>query len=948
MKKLYLVVILVLTAGLVWSKESIDPTITPALFRPSDEITVVYDVTGTPLADLTAAWVWVWIPGDNIDATSNVNPASNNPTTSAPAKCTRSVSEGRTLFTVVFTPSDFFDTDISDATQLGILLKGNDWSNGQTTDYLASFWDGGFELKLTAPNQQHLFVDPGNSINIAAETPLTADFSLYVDDVLVNQAQGTTYSFDYIVPATPETAEVRLVADTGDDTDEQSFQYIVRRESPEVPRPAGIIPGINYAPGDDTRVTLCLWAPGKSDVYVLGDFTDWQLKSDYLMNRDGEYFWIEIEGLSAGVEYGYQYLIDETIYAADPYADKILDPDDANIPPSVYPSLKPYPAAALHTEWYFNRVAVFSTGTTPYEWQANDYVKPETDDIVVYELLIRDFFAAGDRSYQNLIDTISYFKRLGVNAIELMPVMEFNGNEGWGYNPTFMFAPDKYYGTRAKLKEFVDRCHQEGIAVILDIVMNHHDLPNPYVMMDFDFGTMKPEADNKWFNTDATHPFNVFYDMNHESAYTQAYLDTVTYYWLHEYKVDGFRFDLSKGFTQTSNPSNVAAWSAYDASRIAILERMADAIWEHTPDAWIILEHFAANEEEKELAEYRSDEGKGMLLWGNLNHAFNQNTMGYQEESDISWIDYRERGWSVPHVVGYMESHDEERIMYKNLTYGNASGSYSVKDLAVALRRTEGAALLFYLTPGPRMIWEFGELGYDQSINRCEDGTINDNCRLSPKPTGWSLREDGSRKRLFNRTADLIRLRHQYRVFTEGTAQFGGGNTLLKQVTLRNNPYTSAPTGTDQMNAQMVVNFSLTAQGIVVEFPHTGTWYDYYAYSAPLEVTTAGTVVNLQPGEYKLYTDVPIENPLVTAVDDERKHRLKIFPNPVRSDVNIVADNEVITGVTVTNLLGKKISLHRQGRSEWDMGELAPGLYIAEIQTLRNRYVVKLVKEPEP
>lgn len=945
MKKSYLLLVLVLITGQVWSKESIDPTITPALFRPSDEISVVYDVTGTPLANLPEAWVWVWIPGLNIDANSNVNPASSNPTRAAPAKCTKSVSDGKTLFTVVFTPSDFFDTDISDATQLGILLKGNDWSNGQTTDYLASIWDGGFELKLTAPSKRHLFVDPGNSIDIAAETPVAADFSLYVDDVLVDQAQGTAYSFEYVVPGTPDAAVLKLVADTGDDTDEQSFQYLLRQASPEVPRPAGIIPGINYAMGDDTRVTLCLWAPGKSNVYVLGDFTEWELRSDFLMNRDGEYFWIEIQGLTAGVEYGYQFLIDEAIYVADPYADKILDPEDAYIPASVYPSLKSYPAAALHNEWYFNRVAVFATGVTPYEWQTSNYVKPEKDEIVIYELLIRDFFAAGDRSYQNLIDTISYFKRLGVNAIELMPVMEFNGNEGWGYNPTFMFAPDKYYGTRDMLKAFIDRCHQEGIAVILDIVMNHHDLPNPYVMMDFDFGTMKPEADNKWFNTDATHPFNVFFDMNHESAYTQTYLDTVTHYWLNEYKVDGFRFDLSKGFTQKNNPSNVSAWSAYDASRIALLKRMADAIWEHTPDAWIILEHFAVNEEEKELAEYRADEGKGMLLWGNLNHAFNQNTMGYAEESDISWIDYQERGWSVPHVVGYMESHDEERIMYKNLAFGNASGSYSVKDLAVALRRTEGAALLFYLTPGPRMLWQFGELGYDHSINRCEDGSISDACRLSPKPVGWSLREEATRKRLLNRTADLMRLRREYPVFTEGTASYGGGNTLLKQVALKNNPYTSTPTGPDEMNAQLVVNFGVNPEGIVVEFPHTGTWYDYYAYGAPLEVTSTATVINLQPGEYRLYTDVLIENPLVTAVQDERNQRVTVFPNPVRSHVSVSSDNDIITGVTVRNMLGQRTTLRREG-GQWNLEGLAPGLYIAEIQTLRQRYVVKLVKEP--
>lgn len=320
--------------------------------------------------------------------------------------------------------------------------------------------------------------------------------------------------------------------------------------------------------------------------------------------------------------------------------------------------------------------------------------------------------------------------------------------------------------------------------------------------------------------------------------------------------------------------------------------------------------------------------------------------MGYAEESDISWIDHQERGWSTPHIVAYMESHDEERIMYKNLTYGNVSGSYSVKDPVIALRRTEGAALLFYLTPGPRMLWQFGELGYDQSINRCDDGSISDNCRLSPKPTGWSLRDEAPRRRLFNRTADLIRLRKEYSVFTEGTAEFRGGTTLMKQVTLKNNPYTAAPTSAAEMNAQLVVNFSLSQQGIVVEFPHTGTWYDYYAQGAPLEVTSTTTVVTLQPGEYKLYTDVPIENPLVTAVNNEHKQRLTVFPNPVRSYLNVLSDHGTVTSVTVSNMLGQKVALQRDGEGLWSMEGLPPGVYVAEIHTLNQRYVVKLLKEP--
>jgi 1,4-alpha-glucan branching enzyme len=86
--------------------------------------------------------------------------------------------------------------------------------------------------------------------------------------------------------------------------------------------------------------------------------------------------------------------------------------------------------------------------------------------------------------------------------------------------------------------------------------------------MDFNFGTFQVNATNKWFNVTATHPFSVFYDMNHESAYTKDYVDTINYYWLNEFKVDGFRFDLSKGFTQVNSGSDVGAWSNYDASRI--------------------------------------------------------------------------------------------------------------------------------------------------------------------------------------------------------------------------------------------------------------------------------------------------------------------------------------------------------------------------------------------
>jgi hypothetical protein len=606
------------------------------------------------------------------------------------------------------------------------------------------------------------------------------------------------------------------------------------------------VDGINY-PGDATRAILSLWAPDKTSVYVLGDFNDWEISSGYQMKQQGEHFWLEITGLTPGTEYAFQYLVDETLRLADPYADKILDPDDQYIPSATYPSLKTYPSKARTDKWYYNRVAVLQTGQTPYSWVVTNFSKPPKEKLVVYELLVRDYFDSNNRNYQNMIDTLSYLKRLGVNAIELMPIMEFGGNDSWGYNPTFLFAPDKAYGTKNKLKEFIDKCHQEGIAVILDMVMNQHDVPNPYVMMDFDFTAFKPTANNKWFNVDATHPFNVFFDMNHESTYTKTYLDTVNYYWLNQYKFDGFRFDLSKGFTQTNNPNDVGAWGQKDNSRIAILKRMADKIWSHTPDAYVILEHFAANDEEIELANY------GMMLWGNSNYNYNQNTIGLAGDSNFDWVYYGTRGWAVPHVVGYMESHDEERAMYRNLTQGLNFGSYNVKDPGTALERMKAISALFYPIPGPKMLWQFGELGYDISI---EQGG-----RTGTKPVKWDYYSDPKRKKLHDVTRTLIELKKSYSIFNTADVTFSGMNTLQKQIMLKAVPFTSTPSGTSQMSAVVVGNFDLSPKAITVNFPHTGNWYHYYSGGDALNVTNVATSMTLQPGEARVYTNVALPAP---------------------------------------------------------------------------------------
>jgi glycosidase len=932
--------------GQLLATESINPTISPALFQAGTSITVTYDVTGTPLASLASAWAWLWIPGKS-DAKSNINPASSNSALTAPAMFTKSVVNGHTLFTLTFVPSSFFAANITSETKIGMLLKGNDWPNGQTTDYIASFWDGSFQAKLVSPTQQPLFVHNGQNISVQVETPVTADFNLYVNNSLVNtQSSLQTYQYQLVADNSSPDFSVDVVATSGTSSSTVHFNYLLSTPSPLASRPAGIKPGINYDVANTGRATLCLLAPGKSSVYAFGDFSNWDVKAANIMNRDGEFFWIQINGLTPGTEYGFQYLVDETLKLADPFADKILDPDDQAIPSSTYPSLKSYPAKALNSQWYFNRVAVLQTNQPAYTWQAGSYQRPKKEKLVIYELLIRDMFGPANRNYQSLIDTLSYFKRLGVNAIELMPVTEFNGNDSWGYNPTFMFAPDKYYGTKNKLKEFVDKCHLNGIAVILDIVMNHQDIPNPYAMMDFDFVNFKPTANNKWFNVNATHPFSVFNDLNHESTYTKAYLDTITHYWINQYKVDGYRFDLSKGFTQTNNPNNVNAWSAYDASRIAILKRMADKIWAHTPDAFIILEHFADNTEEKELAEYRSGEGKGMMLWGNANFAYNQNTMGYGSGADFSYVAAATRGWSVSNLVGYMESHDEERLMYKNIQFGNSAGEYNVKNVNTGLERMKAANLAFLTVPGPKMIWEFGELGYDLSINTCPDGTISNDCRISAKPVKWSYRNEVSRKNLENFVADLNRIRKTYDVFTLGDVTFQNSILLTKSLTVKNKPYTATPANVAQMNAHVLVNFDITQQSFTTNFPHTGTWFDYYGNSQ-LQVSSTTQAITLPPGGYKLFTDVQIPNQLsvIAGIEPAFANTLRVYPNPATDLLYVDMDGPEDIELKLMTIQGQPVSARKVEERSWDISTLSAGLYIGTIESPGKSCRVKIVKK---
>lgn len=764
----------------------------------------------------------------------------------------------------------------------------------------------GLNVAITIPNSFPQISLLNDTIQIQAVSNQATSITLYIDNIQVAQTPNSTLNFDYITNSYGKKW-IKAVASAGISQAADSFYVMVRPPVTIENAPAGIEDGINYISG--TSVILQFYAPQKEYAYVIGDFNNWEIEPNYYMKKttDGNRYWLQINGLGAFSEKAFQYYVDGAIRFADPYADKILDPwNDSWISSSTYPNLKQYPTGKTNQV-----VSVLQTAQSQYQWLNTNFQRPKNEDLVIYELLIRDFTDA--HTYKSLTDTIDYFVNLGINAIELMPVMEFEGNESWGYNPMFKFAPDKFYGHKNELKRFIDKAHEKGIAVIMDMVLNHHFGNSPLVRLYWDAVNNRPAENNPWFNPVAKHPYNVGYDFNHESQATKDYVDKVCKYWLTEYKVDGFRFDLSKGFTQTNSGSNVSFWGQYDLSRINLLKRMADKIWEVDSTAYVILEHFADNSEEIVLANY------GMMLWGNMNHNYNEATMGYNEsnKSDLTWGSYKARGWQKPHLITYMESHDEERLMYKNLQYGNSSGNYNIKSLNTALSRIKLAAAFFFTIPGPKMIWQFGELGYDYSINY---PCMTDACRLDKKPIKWDYYDNINRRNVYKVFHYLINLKKNYDAFR--TTDYSlSVSSALKRIQLN---YSS-------MNVNIVGNFDVIARSITPAFQNTGVWYNYFLNDT-LYVTDVNSPIELQPGEFHIYTTVKLPEPeqgILLGTDKkeisgvvEKFDLDQNFPNPFNPATTIrysIPERGFVT-IKVYNILGKELTTLVNG-------EHSPGIY---------------------
>ena len=911
------------------------------------------------------AWVWA------LDSSNANIPYSGNGTwDNSDATKLMTYNSGTDTYSFTYNPSVFSFFGTTSVAKVGFLIKAkNGTGDKKSQDIVLNV--GAFQVTLlngiVAGGSQLCTT----SYAIAARhTGGNADYVLKRNGTIINTQNGLaastgspsyTYTDSGVVNINNYTLEVTQTGVT------KSYNFTaIKNITPVSSSPVNtIVDGINYDPTDSTIATLVLNAPFKDFVYVAGSFNNWSPTAAYAMKKDpttGK-FWLELTGLTPGQMYVYQYWVcDNTsrpanspaiVKTADPFSTLVLSPfdDPQIISLGVYPGLPVYNTIAPGQE---REVTVLQTGPTAYynyNWSAatTNFVKPKKKDLVIYEALVRDFDS--NRSYQDLINKIDYFKNLKVNAIQLMPVMEFEGNESWGYNTVFHMALDKRYGPPSKLKEFIDLCHQKGIAVILDVALNHVFGRSPLErmwMLDTDNdgwanGTgYKTSAENPYINQDAMHSYSVGSDLNHfrePDNLTNAYSVATIKHWIEEYKIDGFRWDLTKGFTQQC-PPNVsggqdACTNGYRSDRVAKLKWYADKQWEIDPNFLVIFEHLGnggSYTEEVEWANYlRSGDTKGIMQWRKMTDPYADLLKG--NFADISGI-----ADATDRFVGYAESHDEERVAYKAL---NEAGQ-TQGNLAKVHQRLQAMGAVHLLVPGPKMIWHFGELGWNSSLWTCNNGVVSyssPDCKLDTKPqpqwTGNWL-TDTNRSAIYNSWAKMIDMKKTENVFENGTYAWNIGNT--------GHPRLDVWTSTTQTAALSYVfvltNFTDNTYNVVGGFPFTGTWANLMD-NTTFNVSNVNMNISIELGGYRVFGNrALLNNDTFDALDF-----VALSPNPASTYFTINTLVEKVQIYSITGQLVKSFS-NASIHDSFSIEDLTKGVYIVKISDANNREkTLRLIKE---
>lgn len=695
----------------------------------------------------TGDWKYVpypW-PANGNDQTANT--AGNRLTKIAPNTYTLNISSIDAYFGI--TDQNETVTDIALVFRTADGKKEGKTLEGQ--DIFVPVMADGFQIGFTSDATTDILAEP-TTITFTLNASSAASLDISVNGTSIASASNATVLTKAYTFSTPGTYNIVGKGDLQGTVRTSTIQIAYPDNSGQKPYPGGGQPKMGAVRNSDGSVTFCLGAPNKKSAMIVGAWDDYQLLESNIMNYcdyEGQrYFWITVPNLPNDQWLPYYYVVDNVYRISDPYAHLTLNPnEDVSINmDNVWPDRPRYPKDKVNNGVV---LAVYRGDLDDYQWAP--FTIPNHDNLVIYELLLRDFTgtngtAAGNGNLKQAMERIPYLKSLGINVVELMPIMEFNGNNSWGYNTNFYMAPDKIYGSPTDYKNFINECHRNGIAVVLDIVFNQSEGLHPWYRL-------YPRKSNPFYNETAPHQYSVLNDWNQGNPLVQQQWTDALKYWMTAYNVDGFRFDLVKGLGDNESYAQAGGTEQYNQSRVDRMIRLHGVIKSVKPNGIHINEDLAGMQEERALGD------DGQLQWANINDASCQFTMGWDNGNNnlyrfLSTSDSRPWG----STVAYAESHDEERMAYKNATWGvtgvKLPAGTDETITTQSLQRLGALAVQMLMTPGPKMVWQFGELGNGQSTKNSDGGN-----NTSSKIVCWNYLEEPGRVALKDTYAAIINLR---------------------------------------------------------------------------------------------------------------------------------------------------------------------------------------------
>ncbi len=693
------------------------------------------------------------------------------------------------------------------------------------SDFFVEVYQPGLHTRFLQPTEPGIFLEIGESYTVEAAASLTDQMSLSIDGQQIYAINNNYFDYDISFDDYGKYW-VTLEAGEGVLAVTDSFYVMVREPVNIAELPEGMQDGINILP--DNTVILSLFAPMKEYAYVLSSWNDWELDPGSYMNQtpDGQRFWLEVGGLQGGQEHLFQYFVDGQIKIADPYSTKILDPAyDAFISPITYPGLIEYPYGRTS-----GTVTSFRLTPTAYQWNENNHERMPAEELVMYHIHPGEFTQL--HTYEAIIERLDYLEQIKVNTVSLMPITEFEGNTNWGYNTTFYMAADKYYGAAYNLKRFIDECHLRGMSVIMDLNFDYTSQLSPLAQLYWNYNAQNAATGNPWFNSNPPHHDAQPADFNFDLPATQQFFQQVIDYWIDEFRFDGIKFVRSQGYTQKDSESQYAI-DEQDAQRLEHLQLLGQMVRSNGSDLYVLFDDLENDMEAATLS------AEGYLVLADLGIEFGSIAKGLN--TSIKKGSYLERGLNAPLNVVRAQAANQQNLMYMALEEGLSQADYDLQEFDSAIKKMQQIATYQMAFPGPKTIHEFQELGIDQDYSNP--------CLECPQSPVWQYLEAEGRERLWQTYASMQHLRETEPTFSTSDFEFIESD-FLKQLILRHN----------DMDANLIGNFETGWGTAAIQFPSEGVWYEYFTGDS-IFVLPTGLVLNLEPGEFRLYTDKQVDNP---------------------------------------------------------------------------------------